>query len=285
MNANEARLLLLESLTPRYGAGESASISRILLEDAFGIQPHERDIVLAPEDKENLAAMLQRLLEGEPVQYVLGTADFFGLRFKVSPAVLIPRQETEELVAWALEWLKTRQVESPGVLDIGLGSGCIGITLKKKNPGIRLAGVEKSPAALAIALENADTILGKGACHFVAGDILDESSWAQFSMYDMVISNPPYIPYSEQSLVPEHVIDYEPGLALFVEDRDPLVFYRAIAAFCLKKLHPGGALFFECNEFYAGQVADMLREKGFYGIILRNDLAGAARMVCAFQPF
>ena len=288
MTALSARDFLVQQLTPRYGEGEARSIARIVFEDAFD---HGRAF-----EAVRFKDILQRLTAGEPIQYVLGAADFFGLKFKVDPAVLIPRQETEELVAWVLEHLKSfanatnlttfkklsNFYNGPVLLDIGLGSGCIAIALKKKIPDLKLFGLEKSPAALAIALENGAALISQ--CpdfQFLQGDILNHADWAKFPRLDIVVSNPPYIPHSEKSLVPEHVASHEPALALFVEDPDPLIFYRVIADFSLEKLVPGGILFFECNEFNATEVVCMLQEKGFAEVELRKDLAGAERMVKA----
>jgi release factor glutamine methyltransferase len=272
MTKSTARATLVAQLTPRHGAGEAAAIARIVFEDLFG--------PLATFDESQFQAICQRLVAGEPVQYILGEADFFGLKFKVSPAVLIPRQETEELVAWVLEHLKINQLAAANLLDIGLGSGCIGITLRRKWPTLGLWGLEKSPAALALATQNAARILGERAdFRFVLGDVLGPADWAQFPALDVVVSNPPYIPQAEKKWMPEHVLAHEPALALFVDDADPLLFYRAIADFSLKKLKPGGALFFECNEFNASEVATLLLQKGFRDVELRRDLAGAERMV------
>ena len=227
MKSALSRSFLVEQLTPRYGEGEAKAIARIVFEDAFD---HGRAF-----EEARFLEILQRLLAGEPVQYVLGEADFFGLKFKVSPHVLIPRQETEELVAWVLEHLKIfPPVHAPRLLDIGLGSGCIGITLKKKMPDLQLFGLEKSPTALAIAIENAEHILSSGTPNpqspkssnpqFLQGDILNHSDWDLFPPLDVVVSNPPYIPHSEKSLVPEHVFAHEPALALFLHDPDQLLF-------------------------------------------------------------
>lgn len=277
--------MLIERLVPRYGTAEAAAIARIVLEDVF--QVHRLSAKVFAEkwtaaQTEHLQQVIQRLVSGEPVQYVTGTADFFGLVFQVNPAVLIPRQETEELVAWVLEYGK----QSAGngdlrVLDIGLGSGCIGITLKKKMPKIWLFGLEKSAEALQVATTNALRLLGTGF-EFFQGDITNPVDWNQFPDLDVIVSNPPYIPESEKNLVPEHVLAHEPALALFVENNDSLLFYRMIADFAQEKLKPGGALFFECNEFNATQVAEMLTKKGFQMVALRKDLSGADRMVRAF---
>jgi release factor glutamine methyltransferase len=273
MTALTAREQLIESLIPRYGEGEAKALARIVFEDVF-----DRGRAF---DSERFEAIQTRLLAGEPLQYVLGMADFWGLKFKVSPAVLIPRQETEALVAWVLDHLKSSTLGTISLLDIGLGSGCIGITLKKKMPAIRLFGLEKSPEAFAIAAENADRILGPNTHKFILGDILNPADWAQFAALDVVVSNPPYIPHREKTLMPDHVLAHEPALALFVDDPDPLLFYRVIADFCSKKLRPGAALFFECNEFNAPEVAAMIREKGFEQVEIRKDLAGADRMLRA----
>lgn len=280
MTAEAARLNMVDQLSPRYGEGEARAITRIVFEDVF-----DRGRVF---DKPRYDEMLDSLISGIPVQYVLGEADFFGLKFKVSPAVLIPRQETEELVAWVLEYLKEfSPIDTPKLLDIGLGSGCIGLALKKKRPGLQLFGLEKSTEALAIAKENASKILQLPIAtssnpQFILGDILNPADWVQFPPLDVVVSNPPYIAYEERSLMPAHVLEHEPSLALFVDDPDPLLFYRAIAEFSLEKLLPGGALFFECNEFNAPEVAKMLQAKGFQSVELRKDIAGADRMVRAF---
>ncbi|MEQ1744309.1 MAG: peptide chain release factor N(5)-glutamine methyltransferase [Saprospiraceae bacterium] len=271
---------LAQSLTPRYGLGEALSIARIVLEDAFGEKkPSGR--LLSSEENDRFGQIKQRLISGEPVQYVLGEADFFGLKFCVNPAVLIPRQETEELVAWVLEYLRACGIASPVVLDIGLGSGCIALALKRKRKEIQLFGLEKSAAALAVAEENARRLVGETSTQFFLADIFDPVTATFFPPLDVIVSNPPYIPAHERSRVPEHVQAHEPEEALFVEGDDPLLFYRAIARFAQQKLQPGGRLFFECNEFNAAAVAPLLQEMGFTQIELRKDLSGADRMVGA----
>lgn len=285
MTTLDARALLLAQLAPRYAAGEASSIARIVLEDAFGSRRRPAAEPWTIREEQRLNEIIDRLKQGEPVQYVLGKADFFGLKFRVGPAVLIPRQETEELVAWVLEHLSGGGAETPAVLDIGLGSGCIGITLKKKQPRLALHGLEKSPEALAIAAENARSILGEQAVFtFLEGDVLNYSDWGNLPFFHIVVSNPPYIPFMEKRLMPEHVTAHEPALALFVDDADPLLFYHVIAGIAWQKLYSGGALFFECNEFNAAKVAALLAEMAFSGVELRRDLSGAERMVRAIKP-
>jgi release factor glutamine methyltransferase len=287
MNFQEAKTFVVQRLTTRYGNGESESIARIALEDTFQWRVGDWQRRLSEVEMAQLSTVVARLEQGEPLQYVLGMADFFGLKFHVSPAVLIPRQETEELVALVLEHLKTIPETTPAVLDIGLGSGCIGITLLKKRNHIRLFGIEKSPDALAVAQQNANAILGENArlADFQSGDILmSDALPTDWPLFHVVVSNPPYIPLAEKHLVPEHVQAHEPSLALFVEDHDPLLFYRQIASLALTQLFPGGALFFECNQYNAQEAAALLQEMGFKHVQLIQDLSGADRILRAFSP-
>ncbi|MFN4254603.1 MAG: peptide chain release factor N(5)-glutamine methyltransferase [Saprospiraceae bacterium] len=271
---------LTADLTPRYGHSEARSIARIVFEDAFGTKSYSEK-KFNPEEATIFADIRARLLRGEPVQYVVGQAAFFGSMFRVSPAVLIPRQETEELVDWALQILKTLHSATPKILDIGTGSGCIPIILKKQWPQAELTATDISHDALEIAQENAqqhDVFV-----HFQANNILDREGWATLPEFDLIVSNPPYIPRSEAELMPDWVKDHEPHLALFVLDEQPLLFYETIADFALEKLRPGGALLFECNEFNAKKVHHLLFEKGFSGVELRRDLLGKPRMVGGWQ--
>ncbi len=269
---------LTEALTPAYGGGEASSIARIVAEDAFNLKGNAgRE--LSDVEYTRYLDISQRLLSGEPVQYVLGQADFFGMKFRVSPATLIPRQETEELVAWVLEEPVSNDVK---LLDVGLGSGCIAISIRKKRPGWTVYGMEVSEEALAVAQQNSETLVG-GDTRFFHGNALKKQDWQNLPALDIVISNPPYIPAAERTLVPAHVLNHEPHLALFVTDDDPLLFYRVIAGMSLEKLKSGGRLFFECNEFNAGEVAEMLGQSGFTSIESRKDICGADRMVRAVK--
>lgn len=269
---------LTEALTPAYGGGEASSIARIVAEDAFHLKGNAgRE--LSDVEYTRYLDISQRLLSGEPVQYVLGQADFFGMKFRVSPATLIPRQETEELVAWVLEEPVSNGVK---LLDVGLGSGCIAISIRKKRPGWTVYGMEVSEEALAVAQQNSETLVG-GDTRFFHGNTLKKQDWQNLPALDIVISNPPYIPAAERTLVPAHVLNHEPHLALFVTDDDPLLFYRVIAGMSLEKLKSGGRIFFECNEFNAGEVAEMLGQSGFTSIESRKDICGADRMVRAVK--
>lgn len=273
---------LTEQLTPRYGLSEAASIVRILVEDAFAMKMAQAAGHTWTEAQLRIWAEAEaRLVAGEPVQYVVGEAHFFGRQFLVSPAVLIPRQETEELVAWILQ----ENDKAPRhLLDVGTGSGCIPITLKAGRPDWQIRGLDVSHAALHVAQNNANRLLKPTyTIEWTEADMLNPDDLARctadWSFLHIIVSNPPYVLRSESPLVPDHVLHHEPALALFVPDQDPLLFYRAIADFARGHLAAGGRLYFECNEFNAQAVAALLSEYGFREVLLRKDLNGAERMV------
>ncbi len=272
MTIKETHQSFCVSLQTIYDEGEAVSIARIVFEDAFGISNFTRLDDFDYADRLN--RILERLLKHEPVQYILGEADFYGLKFKVDPAVLIPRQETEELVYWILENVE----EHAQVLDIGTGSGCIPISLKHKKTSLRLSAVDVSESALDIAKENAKR--NNCAVDFQLINILEKEEWTKLSKYDIIVSNPPYIPHKEQHLMPEGVKKYEPALALFVENNEALIFYDIISDFAIQHLHPNGQLFFELNEFNAKEVAALLNAKGF-SCIVQKDMSGKERMLKA----
>lgn len=262
-------------LAPVFGAGEARAMCRILFEDAFGWHMGKRDRPFAETEVARLDEIRTRVLAHEPLQYVLGQADFYGNRFRVSPDVLIPRPETEELVAWVLEY-RTVMPPDSRILDIGTGSGCIPITIQQHWPTATVHGVDVSTEALAVAQTNAQLL--EVAVVFTVCDILSPPAAA--STWDVIVSNPPYIPRQEAYLMPDSVKQHEPALALFVPDDDPLLFYRAIFAFAQRNLRPGGRLFFECNEFNAQAVHAMGEGFGFTHGELRKDLQGKDRMWC-----
>ena len=268
----------LNSLFSIYDKREAKSIARIVFEDEFRIYNFEREDEFSSEAINTLRAIESRLLNNEPVQYVLGKADFYGLKFKVNQNVLIPRQETEELVLWILENTKLSN-DRISVLDIGTGSGCIPIVLKKKMPAWKIDAIDISEDALSIAQENAK--LNEVEVNFFKADILDEESWSKFKKYDIIVSNPPYIPENEEHLMPRNVIDFEPHLALFVKNETPLIFYKKIAEFAKEKLKERGILFFETNEFNAREVLQIIEDEGLVGVVLKNDLNEKPRMISA----
>ena len=262
----------LRNLSNKFEHREAISIARIVFEDAFKLFDYESNKNF--NGTTTLQEIEARLLNNEPVQYILGQADFYGLKFKVTPAVLIPRPETEELVYWILE---NQGSTIPSILDIGTGSGCIPITLKKKMPNASISALDVSPKALKVATANAN--LNDVNISFILEDILDEKKWSALPSYDIIISNPPYIPHREKSLMPKQVLDYEPDLALFVDNAHPLIFYRKIAQFALKHLNQGGQLYYECNEFNAKEVANLLQSMGYQKVELAKDMEGKERMV------
>jgi len=269
----------VDKISTVYGKREANNIARIVFEDEFSIYNFSSESLVSEVEFRRLEAISQRLLKNEPIQYILGIADFYGLKFKVDPNVLIPRPETEELVYWVFETLKIdgKKEEEIKILDIGTGSGCIPITLKHKLSQAHITGLDISEGALDIAAINAG--LNKVKVSFRNIDILDSREWDKLGKYELIISNPPYIPLSEQDLMSDRVTSFEPREALFVKDDDPLQFYRKISEFANFFLKKGGYLFFECNEFNAQEVLGLLKETGFNDPVLRKDMSGKDRMI------
>ncbi len=276
VTAQSAFRRLSEQLAACYDPGEAQSVARIVMEDAFGFSAVSPQILDANQLKD-LEAITNRLLNEEPVQYVLGKADFYGMKLDVSPAVLIPRQETEELVQLVLQAIPSGRITHLRLLDIGTGSGCIPIAIKKHRPEVEVWGLDVSKAAIETAFRNG--VLNQAEVNWVQADILDRAAWAYLRKWDIIVSNPPYIPKKETHLVPGHVLEYEPHLALFVEDADPLLFYRTILDFSLEHLNKNGRLFFELNEFNAREVADLARVAGYREVEIVRDLSGKERML------
>ncbi|MBA9078517.1 peptide chain release factor N(5)-glutamine methyltransferase [Rufibacter quisquiliarum] len=219
----------------------------------------------------------QRLLRQEPLQYVLGEASFYGREFKVTPAVLIPRPETEELVQWVVKTYERHP--EVRLLDIGTGSGCIPITLAAELEQAHVWGLDVSGDALEVAKRNA-LELGQRV-EWLQQDILREVPGLPPHSLDAVISNPPYVLEQEKELMRENVLHHEPHLALFVPNEDPLLFYRRIAEVAQRLLKPGGRLFFEINEQFAQETVAMLQAQGYSEARVRTDLRGKERMVAA----
>ena len=267
----------ISTLLPIYGEGEATSIARIVFEDAFHIK-NLSDQPFSTTNFEKLQSIQKRLLNHEPVQYILGEADFYGLKFKVNENVLIPRPETEELVYWIIETAR-QDGRSLSILDIGTGSGCIPITLKTELPTCRISACDVSIEAIEIAAENA--VLNDVEIDFFQLDILDKREWGSLENFDIIVSNPPYIPPSERTLMPENVLKFEPDLALFVEENAPLIFYKTITEFALEKGGKNGQLFFEMNEYNAKEVARLLITSKLKNVQIHQDLQGKDRMIKA----
>jgi release factor glutamine methyltransferase len=238
---------------------------------------------LGNDQAEELKSILTQLQTGEPIQYILGVTEFYGLPFKVNPNVLIPRPETEELVEWILVEGERQKVKGErfSLLDIGTGSGCIAISLKKNLPAATVSAIDISEGALQTAKENAK--LNEVEINFIHADILNYPPAPRSSHpaleYQIIVSNPPYVTLEDKKQMHTNVTDFEPHTALFVPDHDPLIFYRAIADIALVNLTPGGYLFFEINESYGQETVDLLAAKGFINIELRKDMSGRDRMI------
>jgi len=227
--------------------------------------------------------IVKELVLGKPIQYIIGYAEFYGLRFNVNPSVLIPRPETEELVEWILSNYKVfnedRLQSSLNILDIGTGSGCIAIALKKHLPKAQVSAIDISTAALTTAKQNA--LLNEVPVVFIEDDILDSKIEAKMLNLDVIVSNPPYIKEAEKTAMHQNVLANEPHTALFVANDRPLIFYEAIADFGNKHLKSGGKLFFEINAELGKETVKMLHYKGFEDIVLKLDMQGKDRMVSA----
>lgn len=223
-----------------------------------------------------LQQILAQLKTGEPIQYILGEALFYGSAFKVNPSVLIPRPETEELVQWVIESCELSDVtgSSLRIIDIGTGSGCIAVSLKKGLPAAEVTAIDIAGDALDTAMENA--ALNQVNINFIEADIRTYKSKGKF---DVVVSNPPYITTNEQQDMHANVLDHEPHLALFVANEKPLEFYEAIADFAWLTLSDMGLLFFEINEHFGKETVEMLTAKSFVAIELRKDMQGKDRMI------
>lgn len=225
---------------------------------------------------------LDALKQQKPIQYILGETEFFGLQFKVNENVLIPRPETEELVALVLQNIKKQKLNSKGikVLDIGTGSGCIAISLANNLPIAEIYALDVNKEALKVAKQNAE--LNNVEITFIAADILNERTWNlgfKNMKFDVIVSNPPYVRHLEKAEIQPNVLDNEPHLALFVEDKNPLVFYKAITDFAVDNLKQKGELFFEINQYLGEETKQLLIDANFEDIELRKDLNGNARML------
>ncbi len=247
-----------------------------------------RDYKVNESQQQQFSNALKRLKSEEPIQYILGETEFYGLPFLVNKNVLIPRPETEELVEWVLaesenQQLKTNQTQLK-ILDIGTGSGCIPISIAKNLKNSSLYAVDISEKALNIAKKNA--INNEVSVRFIPADILQKTSNEVKTLlqldkekFDIMISNPPYVRDSEKTQIKNNVLQYEPHVALFVEDKDPLLFYNRIADFAKENLKASGLLFFEINQEFAQETVSLLKEKNFTNIICKKDIFGVDRMI------
>ena len=276
----DVKNFLKNELKTHFSPEEISSLTRLILEKEFSIPL--ADILtckfnhLSDAAVKKLSEIIDKLKNAEPIQYILGETDFFGLPFYLDSSVLIPRPETEELVQWVIT---STNNASAKILDIGTGSGCIAVTLAKKLPHAEVHAWDISPDALEVARKNAE----RNGVHlfFLEKDILQES--VSDRMFDIIVSNPPYVTESQKSDMEDNVLRFEPHLALFVPDENALVFYEKIADFARIYLNKGGALFFEINREKGEQIEMLLQQRGFKNIERVKDISGNERMIKAVK--
>lgn len=265
-------------LQPYYTAEEVSALSRIVCCDLLGQAPTDyylgKDIALSPKKEQELEDILQRLSRFEPLQYIEGRTLFLGRELLVAPGVLIPRPETEELVELMLKEIPA----DARILDVGTGSGCIAISLAKELPDTLVTAWDVSPEALSVAQANARKL--QADVRFVECDVL-ACQVDEVGLYDVIVSNPPYVTEAEKADMEPNVLQWEPSLALFVPDDDPLRFYRRIAVLGRDMLADGGRLYFEINRAYGREMVEMLRTVGYVGVRVEKDLSQNDRFVIA----
>ncbi len=294
MKWSEAEIWLQEQLSAIYEAGEAGAIADLVMEHILGVRRSGRlsrkDDQLSTEQETRLREILDRLLTHEPVQYVLKEAWFYGLPLYVDKNVLIPRPETEELVEWIIHDVKASGLhvteKSPTdadltrslkILDAGCGSGCIALALKKNLPRAEVWGCDVSDEALNVSRRNGSELNIR--VDFQGVDFLDVERQKGLPSVDILVSNPPYIPQQGAAEMKKNVVDHEPHQALFVPDEDPLVFYKALAAFGHHRLHPGGNIYCEIHEGQGNAVKELFEKQGYRSVEIRKDMQGKERMV------
>ncbi|CAM1365638.1 Release factor glutamine methyltransferase [Tenacibaculum litoreum] len=280
MQLKQYKSYFSEELKSVFPQTEVDSFFFLLVEEYLDIK--RIDLILQPnieissDIKELLDKALERLKKEEPIQYILGETEFYGLPFKVNKNTLIPRPETEELVEWIIKEVKKKQ-ELLSILDIGTGTGCIPISLKKHLPNTNVSAIDISEEAIQMAKQNAK--LNEVDISFIKQDILKTEVLS--GMFDIIISNPPYVRELEKVEIKNNVLKNEPHLALFVKDDNPLLFYKKIADLAKSNLTKNGLLFFEINQYLGAETVKMLKNKGFTQIELQKDIFGNDRMIKA----
>jgi len=287
MTIHEAQQRLIFQLYNIYDNREATNIADLIMEDITGWKKIDRilrkQVPLLPDKISLLEKYTTELLSNKPLQYVLNEAWFYGMKFFVNEHVLIPRPETEEVVEWIKEVCNRQfsvdmnNTNDLAVFDVGTGSGCISIALKKQFPLAQIFACDISKQALAVAQKNAashQTDIG-----WLHMNFLDHTQWQYLPLFDIIVSNPPYIPLKELQTMNQNVVQYEPHLALFVENDDPLLFYNTIARFAKEKMKAGGSIYVEIHEDLGIDVQQLFSDKGFGNIELRKDMQGKDRMV------
>ena len=283
MTLGDIESIYTNQLPPLYEKDEAKSLASHAVQSTCGLsksyvmlhKSHELTLV----EETTLIRILDELRVGTPLQYVLGEADFYGLKFKVNSSVLIPRPETEELVFWVLDSAKRDADGDINIIDLGTGSGCIPIAIKKNLPQAEVSACDISQSAIDMAINNA--VLNQAEVHFFHADILSPRFSLLPLTFNVIISNPPYIRHSEKVTMHKNVLAHEPHTALFVPDEDPLLYYKSIADFSLKHLSNNGLLFLEINEALGRETEKMLHAKGFK-TEHKKDIQGKDRMIKAW---
>ena len=296
MNIGEAEKQLKAQLTKLYNEREAGTIADMVLETITGYTRIDRLIkksnLLAENQSQIFQQYTHRLLQHEPVQYVIGKAWFYGMELYVDKDVLIPRPETEELVEWIVDDVKEsgldvferRMAEADQtrllkILDVGTGSGCIALSLKKSMPKAEVWACDASDKALNVARRNGSDLDIR--IDFVGLDFLNSHEQLQLPTVDILVSNPPYIPFIEKDKMHANVVQYEPHTALFVPDKDPLIFYKALSDFGKKRMHAGGRIYVEIHEDLGTEAVQLFEKEGYADVILKKDMQGKNRMIRA----
>lgn len=271
---------LTNELQPIYGKNEATAMARLIIERVTGDEITKifanPDLILTPEQQSLVRYYLSQLKLQKPIQYILGTTNFFGIELQVNQNVLIPRPETEELVSWIIE---SNKIGSPSILDLGAGSGCIAISLAKHITHAHVFAIDISEKAIKVAQQNAasagvDITLAQT-------NMLAPPAQIQGSPFDIIVSNPPYVRESEKQYMQPNVLNNEPSLALFVGDNDPLIFYEAIAKLAASNLKNNGLVYCEINEALGEETASIFTTANFTDITIKNDINGKQRMIRA----
>ncbi|MGN6439546.1 MAG: peptide chain release factor N(5)-glutamine methyltransferase [Agriterribacter sp.] len=287
MTLQEAYRLACNTLEVLYDNREAANIANLVMEHLSGYNRMDRLVhahqSITSSQHTQLQHYLSLLSKHTPVQYVLQETWFYGMCLYVNENVLIPRPETEELADWIIQDEKNRQTKNTRILDIGTGSGCIPVALKKNLPLAEVHAIDISRAALEVAKRNASQ--QEAPIEFHEIDILQQQQTATLPVFDIIVSNPPYIPQSDKATMHNNVLEHEPHLALFVNDDDPLLFYRAIAAFAKQHLAANGTIYLELHEMLGPGTAALFSQEGFTHTQLRKDMQGKDRMLkVSYQP-
>jgi release factor glutamine methyltransferase len=294
MKMADAERYISGRLQEVYEESEAKNIADLLIEHITSLSKNERlsrnEYEITPEQELAFKDDLQRLLKHEPIQYLMNKSWFYGLELFVDPSVLIPRPETEELVEWVINDIKasgldvfTRDMAGADktnllkILDVGTGSGCIALALKKAMPKAEIWGCDMSEEALNVARRNGSALDLR--VDFQGLNFLDPEQQRQLPTVNILVSNPPYIPIKDKQLMDRNVVEHEPHVALFVPNDDPLVFYRALAKFGMHRLYENGSIYMEIHEDLGNQVTDLFKEQGYFSVVVKKDMQGKNRMV------